>query len=160
MSRDDRALYRTVHYMKWQWQDAPGALAAWAVSVCALLVIVNPSLMLRTGLAVLTPLVVLLAFLSSLQSGSCPSCRASRRLQIRTQGEPIVRPASQTATSQSGVQVRTGWEVEVPTETTCTRCKHARRVVSSRFVSMTEAATASEASVIGARVTGSASTSF
>lgn len=146
--------------MKWQWQDAPGALAAWAVSVCALLVIVNPSLMLRTGLAVLTPLVVLLAFLSSLQSGNCPSCRASRRRQIRAQDEPTVRPASQTATSQSGVQVLTGWEVEVPVETSCTRCGHSRRVVSSRFVPITAAATASEAAVIGTRVPGSTSSNF
>jgi hypothetical protein len=138
--------------MRWHWQNAPGALAAWAVSICALLVIVNPSLMLRTGLAVLTPLVVLLAFLSSLQSGSCASCRASRRRQIRTQGEAVVRPASRTSTSPAGVQVVTGWEVEVPVETTCTRCQQSRRVVSSRFVAMSEASTAAEASVIGSRL--------
>lgn len=136
--------------MKWQWQDAPGALAAWAVSICSLLVIVNPSMMLRTGLAVLTPLVVLLAFLSSLQSGSCVACRASRRRQVRTQGDAIVRAASRTSTG-GGVKVATGWEVEVPVEYTCTRCNNARRVASTFFVPLAEAATVGEAALIGSR---------
>jgi hypothetical protein len=142
--------------VKWQWQDAPGALAAWAVSICSLLVIVNPSMMLRTGLAVLTPLVVLLAFLSSLQSGSCGACRASRRRQVRTQGDAVVRAASRTSTGGAGVKVATGWEVEVPVEYTCTRCGNARRVASTFFVPLAEAATVGEAALIGSRSAGAA----
>lgn len=119
-----------------------------------MLVIVNPSMVLRTGLAVLTPLVVLLAFLSSLQSGSCTSCRAPRRRQVRTQGDAVVRAASRTSTGGSGVKVATGWEVEVPVEYTCTRCSSSRRVASTFFVPLDEAATVGEASVIAARTAG------
>jgi hypothetical protein len=137
--------------MRWQRHDIPAALAAWAVSVCALLVIVNPAPALRAALAVLSPLVVLLAFLTSLQSGTCPVCHAPRRRQICAQGDPTVRPASRTSTSQGDVAVTTGWEVDVPIDYACSRCGHARRVVSSRFVDLQTAPTAAEATVLALR---------
>jgi len=137
--------------MGWQRRDVPGALAAWAVAVSALLVVVNPSQPLRVGLAVLAPAVVLLAFLSSLQEGSCPSCRAARRRQERIAGEPSTTAASRANASGEGVGVATGWNVDLPVQITCTRCGHMRRVVTTRFVARDRAATAVEAVLIADR---------
>lgn len=137
--------------MRWKWQDVPGALAAWAVALCALLVIVNPAPLLRASLAVLTPVVVLLAFLANLQQGICPSCRAPRRHQQRVIGATTVTTASRTAASGSGVGVVTGWEVELPVLYTCGRCAAQRRVVSTRFVDRAQATTATEAEIITRR---------
>jgi hypothetical protein len=137
--------------MQWRWQDVPGALAAWAVALCALLVIVNPAPLLRVALAVLTPVVVLLAFLANLQQGICPSCRASRRHQRRQVGEPSVRASSRTNSSSAGVGVATGWDVEVPVDHLCDRCGRQRRVVSTCFVERQQAATAAEAKLIAVR---------
>jgi hypothetical protein len=140
--------------MRWKWQDVPGALAAWAVALCALLVIVNPAPLLRASLAVLTPVVVLLAFLANLQQGMCPSCRAPRRHQQRATGSATVTTASRTAASGAGVGVVTGWEVELPVLYTCERCSTQRRVVSTRFVDRDQATTATEAELITRRDIG------
>jgi hypothetical protein len=140
--------------MRWKWQDVPGALAAWAVALCALLVIVNPAPLLRASLAVLTPVVVLLAFLANLQQGICLSCRAPRRHQQRVIGATTVTTASRAATSGAGVGVTTGWEVELPVLYTCGRCAAQRRVVSTRFVDREQAATATEAEIITRRDLG------
>jgi hypothetical protein len=137
--------------MRWQRDDVPGALAAWAVAVSALLVVVNPAPLLRVALALLAPAVVVLAFLASLQQGSCPSCRASRRRQTRVHGEPSVESASRTRSSRSQVRVDTGWNVDLPVQFTCDRCGSSRRVVTTRFVARDRAATANEAVLIAQR---------
>jgi len=137
--------------MRWQRQDVPGALAAWAVAVSALLVIVNPSPLLRAALAVLAPMVVLAAFLTSLQQGSCPACRASKRRQVRLLGAPTVTSASRTTSSSEQVGVDTGWDVDLPVQFSCSRCGNVRRVVTTRFVPRSRAATSSEAVLIAQR---------
>lgn len=137
--------------MRWQRDDVPGALAAWAVAVSALLVVVNPAPMLRVALALLAPAVVVLAFLTSLQQGSCPSCRAPRRRQARVNGEPSVESASRTRSSRSQVGVDTGWNVDLPVQFTCERCGNSRLVVTTRFVARDRAATANEAVLIAQR---------
>jgi hypothetical protein len=142
---------RTVEVMQWQRQDVPGALAAWAVAVSALLVVVNPAPMLRAALALLAPAVVVLAFLTSLQQGSCPSCRAPRRLQVRVNGEPKAVLASRTVASRAEVGVDTGWNVDLPVQITCERCGSSRRMVTTRFVSLERAPTSSEAVLIAER---------
>lgn len=141
----------TVRAVRWQRQDVPGALAAWAAAVSALLVIVNPSPMLRAALAVLAPMVVLLAFLTSLQQGSCPSCRAPRRRQERLLGDPTVVPSSRAVSSSEEVGVDTGWDVDLPVQFSCGRCGNARRVVTTRFVPRSRASTPSEAVLIAQR---------
>jgi len=137
--------------MRWQRDDVPGALAAWAVAVSALLVVVNPAPMLRAALALLAPAMVVLAFLTSLQQGSCPSCRAPRRRQVQTDGEPSVESASRTRSSRSQVGVDTGWNVDLPVQLTCSRCGNSRRVVTTRFVARDRAATPNEAVLIAQR---------
>lgn len=137
--------------MRWQRDDIPGALAAWAVAVSALLVVVNPSPLLRAALALLAPAVVVLAFLTSLQQGSCPSCHAPRRRQSRVNGEPHVESASRTRSSRSQVGVDTGWNVDLPVQFTCGRCGNSRRVVTTRFVARERASTANEAVLIAQR---------
>lgn len=137
--------------MRWQRQDVPGALAAWAVAISALLVVVNPAPALRVALALLAPMVVLLAFLTSLQQGSCPSCRAPRRRQERLAGEPTVVSASRTASTRDQVGVDTGWNVDLPVQFSCRRCGNMRRVVTTRFVPRERAATPSEAVLIAQR---------
>jgi len=137
--------------VRWQRQDVPGALAAWAVAVSALLVVVNPSPLLRVSLALLAPAVVVLAFLASVQQGSCPGCRAPRRQQTRVAGEPSVSSASRTRSSRSEVGVDTGWDVDLPVTHTCARCGNSRLVVTSRFVARERAATPSEAVLIAQR---------
>lgn len=141
----------TVTDMRWQREDVPGALAAWAVAVSALLVTVNPTPMLRVALALLTPAVVVLAFLTSLQQGSCPSCRAPRRRQVKVNGEPGVESASRTRSSRSQVGVDTGWNVDLPVAFTCERCGNSRRVVTTRFVARDRASTPNEAVLIAQR---------
>ena len=142
---------RTFDAMQWRWQDVPGALAAWAVALCALLVIVNPAPLLRVSLAVLTPVVVLLAFLANLQQGICPTCRAPRRQQRRLVGEPSAQVSSRADASTTGVGVATGWEVEVPVDHFCDRCGRQRRIVSTSFVDRDQATTATEAKLIAVR---------
>lgn len=134
--------------MQWHWRDAPGALAALAISVGSLLVVVNPTHMLRTGLALLTPLVVLLAFLSSLQQGGCSACHAARRHQRRVQNEPVVRAASRAGVYGSDFGVLTGWEVDIPVQFSCSRCGHTRKVVSTSFYDHATAATGMQAAIL------------
>jgi hypothetical protein len=137
--------------MRWNRNDLPGALAAWAVAVSALMVVVNPTELLRAALAILAPMVVLVAFLSSIQQGSCPRCHTSRRHQRRSVGEPTVVAASRTETSESVVGVSSGWEVDVPVYVECQKCAHHYRTVSSRFIPRTQAGTASEAALLAGR---------
>lgn len=134
--------------MRWRWQDVPGVLAAWAVALCALMVIVNPSPLLQALLAVLTPTVVLLAFLANLQQGMCPSCRAPRRLQSRIINQPSVRQASRTDSYQDEVGVTTGWDVLVPFTHTCGRCGASRSSAVTCFVTREQAASATEAELL------------
>lgn len=125
-----------------------GCIGAGVLTVAALAVITYPAPVLRAGLALLTPIVVTMAFFGSWNSGRCPKCGARRNLQLRTELPANTRIASRADSDGDDVQVDLGWEVVLGEQVVCQTCRHEYIHRDSVFVSRRAARSASEATVL------------
>lgn len=125
-----------------------GVIGAGALPYAALLVVVYPDSGVRTGLAVLTPLVVLIAFAGAWRRSRCPRCGARKSFQERVDGLPVATVGSRAGRTGDGVTVELGWDVELSESVTCVRCAHEYETRAVAFVSRGEARSASEAVVV------------
>lgn len=124
-----------------------GSIVAACLTIAALLAVTNPTPLVRAGLTLATPLVAVMAFIGSWQSGSCPQCGARRNKQTSVRQPVEVEASSKTISEQGAVRVDLGWQVTTRQSVECQECAHLYEKKQTTFVPRSQANGPAEAEI-------------